>query len=166
MLSMNGYHLGIMSLTDHKIGQDFIIRIAKADDVPAVVAMDEAVTGLAKPDYWQDIFDRYGGRRRGRYFLVADHEGTMVGFIIGEVRAWEFGSPPCGWVFTLSVDDKLRLGGIGTALFQAVCDAFRKYGVTKVRTTVARDNDLVMSFFRSQGMMASSFLQLEIDVAS
>lgn len=166
MLSMNGNSLGIMTRYDTKPAHDFVIRMAKTEDLPAVVAMDESVTGLSKPDYWQDIFDRYGGRRRGRYFLVADHNGSMVGFIIGEVRAWEFGSPPCGWVFTLSVDDKLRLGGIGSALFEAVCDAFRKFGVTKVRTTVARDNDLVMSFFRSQGMMASSFLQLEVDLAS
>ena len=40
----------------------------------------------------------------------------VLGFIIGEIRAWEFGSTPCGWVFALSVEPKVRLAGVGSAL--------------------------------------------------
>jgi len=36
--------------------------------------------------------------------------------------------------------------------------------VNKVRTLLARDNHLVMSFFRSQGMMAAPFIALERDL--
>ena len=49
-------------------------------------------------------------------FLVAEAEGRVVGFVIGEVRDWEFGSPPCGWVFAIDVDPTVRQRGIGAAL--------------------------------------------------
>ena len=143
-------------------GAGLRIRPALAADVPSVIALDEEVTGLAKRTYWKETFARYGARRRlPRFFLVAEHRGRIEGFIIGEVRAWEFGEPPCGWIFALQVRPKTRLKGIGTHLFKTLCDAFRHAGVEKVRTMMARDNHLVLSFFRSQGMMAGPFIELE-----
>lgn len=145
----------------------FTIRTVTGDDMPAVAALDERISGIAKPDYWHDVFDRYGGRRKGRFFLLAeDASHKLLGYIMGEVRAWEFDSPPCGWIFGINVDPNGRQTGVGTALFQAICDGFRKVGIHTVRTTVSRKNELVMSFFRSQGMMASHFIQLETELES
>jgi GNAT superfamily N-acetyltransferase len=135
--------------------------------MPHVVALDARVTGLAKPDYWNDMFARYGDRRpHERFFLVAqpaepNGDTPVLGFIIGEVRAWEFGSAPCGWVFALSVDPGVRLRGIGQTLFHALAAEFSKAGVGRMRTMVARDNRLHLLFFRSEGMMAGPYIQLE-----
>jgi ribosomal protein S18 acetylase RimI-like enzyme len=138
------------------------IRPALASDVPPVIALDEEVTGLAKSDYWQDMFERYGtSRRDGRFFLVAERQNRIEGFVIGETRAWEFGSPPCGWIFAIQVRPKTRLKGVGTQLFNTICDRFRQTGVVNVRTMLARDNTTILSFFRSQGMMAGPFIELE-----
>lgn len=146
------------------------IRDAEAADIAAIVALDERVTGLAKPDYWQDIFARYGQRRsKDGFFLVADlrdrgAEAGILGFIIGDVRAWEFGSAPCGWIIALSVQPEVRLHGVGEALFEAISAEFRTAGVSKMRTMVARDNRLHLIFFRSEGMMAGPYIQLERDI--
>ena len=138
------------------------IRPAINSDLSGLIALDEEVTGLAKRKYWKETFARYGVRRRSpQYLLVAVDHGRIEGFIVGEVRAWEFGEPPCGWIFTVQVRPKTRLKGIGTQLFETLCDAFRRAGVEKVRTMTARDNHLVLSFFRSQGMMAGPFIELE-----
>jgi ribosomal protein S18 acetylase RimI-like enzyme len=155
----------------------FAVRLAKAVDLPQVIALDAENTGLAKPEYWEDLFDRYNNRsaeddddiqlksaKRHRFFLVATDGDTVLGFIIGEVRAWEFGSPPCGWIFAIGVRNDIRQGGVGHTLFEAINDRFRRAGVTKVRTALARHDNLVMSFFRSQGMMAGPFIQLEKDL--
>jgi ribosomal protein S18 acetylase RimI-like enzyme len=144
-----------------------IVRRVRPADIRHVIALDERVTGLGKSDYWQDIFERYGRRRQSeRHFLVAeaqikDDRIPILGFIIGEVRAWEFGSAPCGWVFALSVEPKARQHGVGDALFGAISTEFKKAGVTKMRTMVARDNRLHMLFFRGEGMMAGPYVQLE-----
>jgi len=146
------------------------IRRARAEDVPLVSALDAEVTGLAKPDYWRDVFERYGERRLDeRFFLIAeivgqDRRDPILGFIVGEVRAWEFGSQPCGWVFGFSVEPEARLKGVGTHLFEAIAAEFKNAGVDKMRTMVARNNHLHMTFFRSEGMMAGPYIQLEKDL--
>lgn len=141
------------------------VRPVEVRDLDAVIALDAAVTGLAKPDYWYELFHRYGARgRQQRFFLVAEAAGEIEGFVIGEVRDWEFGSPPCGWVFGINVRPDTRLGGVGTRLLDGIVQAFRRAGVTKVRTLLARDNNLVLSFFRSQGMTAAPFIPLELDL--
>jgi ribosomal protein S18 acetylase RimI-like enzyme len=167
------------------------IREAEPVDVEAVGALDARITGLSKPDYWRKAYTRYG-TRPDRFFLVAerdspdredsdrdgpdrdgpnrdvpdrdgpDRDGQVIGFIIGEVRAWEFGSPPCGWVFALGVDPANREGGIGSQLFAALIARMKASGVSTVRTMLARDDALNMAFFRSQGMMGGSFIQLEM----
>jgi GNAT superfamily N-acetyltransferase len=143
------------------------IRPAVAADVPAVIALDEEVTVLAKPAYWHDMFERYGARgRRARFFLVAERLDRLEGFVIGETRAWEFGSPPCGWIFAIQVRPDGRLKGVGTRLFNAICDCFRDTGVVNVRTMLALDNITILSFFRSQGMMAGPFIELETTLES
>jgi GNAT superfamily N-acetyltransferase len=125
------------------------------------------VTGLEKRDYWRLIYRRYADSGHlGRHFLVADLGGRVVGFIIGEVRDWEFGSPPCGWVFAIDVKPDARQSGIGAQLLEAICADFRRAGVSKVRTMLGSDNTLILSFFRSQGMMAGPFIPLEMDLGS
>ncbi len=141
---------------------NFVIRGALAADVPAISGLDERITGIGKPDYWRETFARYGERPDG-FFLVAEGDGRgLAGFIIGEVRAWEFGSPPSGWVFALGVDPAVRLRKIGSRMFDAICARLAKAGVDTVRTMLARDDNLNMAFFRSQGMMGGPFIQLEM----
>ncbi|MBU6484781.1 MAG: GNAT family N-acetyltransferase [Betaproteobacteria bacterium] len=141
------------------------VRPARRGDLDRVIAIDAAVTGLPKRSYWLSIYRRYSGAGRvGRYFLVADSGGEVRGFIIGDVRDWEFGSPPCGWVFAIDVEPRFRVAGIGTRLLTAICANFRRAGVFKVRTILAHDNTLILSFFRSQGMMAAPFIPLEMDL--
>jgi len=140
-----------------------VVRPAALDDVPDVIRIDAGNTGLPKPEFWRTQFERFGGRPQ-RYFLVAEDDGEVIAFILGEVRAWEFGSPPCGWIFAIGVDSETRMGGLGTRLFDAIMERFRGDGVDTVRTMVQVQDQLLMSFFRSQGMMARPSIQLEIPV--
>lgn len=129
-----------------------------------MIEIDALITGLRKPAYWAGILRRYGGRGHARFFLVFESEKQVQGYVVGEVRDWEFGSPPCGWVFGIGVRPQARLAGIGAQLLEALCERFRASGVDKVRTLLARDNALVLAFFRSQGMMAAPFISLERDL--
>lgn len=148
-------------------GASMRIRRAEADHLQHIIDLDARVTGQTKPDYWQDIFERYAKRRTDqRFFLVAEKDGFdgILGLAAGEVRGWEFGSQPCGWIFAVSVDPDHRQQGIGESLFQSMCDEFRNAGMTTVRTMVRRSSPLHMSFFRSEGMMAGPFTQLEMSL--
>jgi hypothetical protein len=46
-------------------------------------------------------------------------------------------------------------------LFEAAVERFRSAGLRKARTMLAHSDLLNLRFFRSQGMMAGPFMQLE-----
>jgi ribosomal protein S18 acetylase RimI-like enzyme len=138
-----------------------VVRPARRTDLGAVVTLDAEATRLRKTAYWRERFSWYAGDHRDRFFLVADRTGEVVGFILGDVRVWEFGAPAAGWIFGINVKRGTRQKGVGTLLFDAICARFGKAGVKVVRTMPAMDAKLVLSFFRSQGLMAGPFIVLE-----
>jgi len=158
----------IMSET-HK---GFRIRRARIEDLEAIIALDEKVSGVSKPDYWLDLRESYLLRRKeDLFFFVAESDpsgsdggGEILGVVIGEIRAWEFGSSPCGWVFAIAVNPDARLAGLGEALLGRITEGFKKAGVAKLRTMVRHRNNLMLSFFRSEGLAAGPYLQLEKDL--
>jgi ribosomal protein S18 acetylase RimI-like enzyme len=138
------------------------IRNAIASDLDAVITLDQWAPQEEKPDYWSSVFDHYVRRDKSdRLFLVAESGSRVVGFIIGEVRAWEFGSPPCGWVFALAVSPECRQTGIGQQMFEEISNRLKQAGVTTVRTMVDRDDKLTLSFFRGLGLCTGKYLELE-----
>jgi len=140
------------------------VRVAAETDLPAIMNFDERSNKDANPRYWQEMFARYCDDKNKQLFLVCETGNEIVGFIIGEVRDWEFGSDPCGWVFALGVRLDVRLGGVATRLYNELCQFFKNAGVTTVRTMLARQDIDSLSFFRSQGMMAGPYVQLEKDL--
>jgi len=147
-----------------KAEESTLIRDAVHDDLTEIIKLDAQNTGIEKDDYWQAAFDRFGNGEPG-FFLVAETEYHFCGYILGEVRAWEFGSPPCGWIFALGVGNEAREMGVGSKLFDCICLHFKNVGIEKVRTMLALSDHLNMSFFRSQGMRGGPFIQLEKNVS-
>lgn len=137
------------------------VRDLRADDFAAVVAIDAAHTGTAKPAYWRRIFDDYIGASRETIGLAVDGDGGLVGYLFGEARAVEFGSEPCGWIFAVGVVEPAMRVGVATALLDAALARFRAQGMTSVRTMVRRNDVPVLSFFRARGFVGGSFVQLE-----
>jgi ribosomal protein S18 acetylase RimI-like enzyme len=136
------------------------IRSVQPSDLAAISALDARLTGSAKPEYWQEML------APNRHFLVAETDkGVLAGFIAGEIRAWEFGQPPAGWVFAIQIEPRLRQKGVGTELFEALVARFKEKGVTRIRTLVDRKDHLILSFFRAQGMVAGPSLQLDKDLS-
>lgn len=138
------------------------IRNAIPSDLEVVISLDELDTKDEKPAYWSSVFDHYVNRdKKDRLFLVAESNNKVVGFIIGEVRAWEFGSPPCGWVFALSVASSAREMGVGRRMFDELSSRLKQSGVSMVRTMVDIDNKLTLSFFRGLGLRTGRYIELE-----
>ena len=130
-------------------------------DLPAIIEIDQKITGIAKPELWKRLVAVEDGRST-RSFLVARMNGQVVGYVAGEVRGWEFGTPPSGWLITIGVRPDYRLGKVGSALFEALQARFRAQGVHTFRTMLHIDDHLLMSFFRAQGLTAGPFLELEM----
>ena len=143
-----------------KASAPFVIRHGVPDDIPEILELDRQASGQDKPAYWGSLFAT-GRCEEPQVTLVAERDGRVVGFTVGTIRAWEFGSEPCGWIFAVAVRPESREDGIATSLFEAMCSHFRRAGVKTLRTMIHRDEHLLLAFFRSQGMMAGPFIQLE-----
>ncbi len=150
---------------DGEMKEPVSIRNAIPSDLETIIALDEVGPEDEKPAYWRGIFDHYvKGGKKDRIFLVAEIGKEVVGFISGEVRAWEFGSPPCGWVFALAVSPKTRGIGIAQRMFEEICKRLKQGRVTTVRTMVDRSNKATLSFFRSQGLRSGRYIELEKEI--
>jgi ribosomal protein S18 acetylase RimI-like enzyme len=131
-----------------------------------VVRIDGLHSGEAKPGYWKDVFERFldtrdDGKRVG---LAAEDGENTIGYLLGEVRAFEFGSPPCGWIFGVGVDPGHLREGVAGRLLDEAKRRFRAAGVTTVRTMVRRADVPVLSFFRAHDFVGGSFAQLETEI--
>jgi len=135
------------------------VRDLVPEDLPDVIRIDAAHSGSEKRDYWASVLRDFRGPQRIR--LAAETGGRVVGHLLGEVRAFEFGSEPCGWVFAVGVDPGHLRQGVAATLLGAACRRFRKAGARRVRTMVRRDDVAMLSFFRAAGMVGGPFVQLE-----
>jgi predicted N-acetyltransferase YhbS len=152
----------ITAMSNKNIAID--IRPANSADEAAIVALDTEITGTEKAAYWADILKRFAGpdHRSDRYFLVAcAANDELIGFIVGEVRAWEFGSPPCGWVLAMGVSPQQRERGVGALLLDSLCARLKNAGVTTIRTMVLGSDKVNLSFFRGEGLAAGPYIELE-----
>ncbi|MBT7950074.1 MAG: GNAT family N-acetyltransferase [Gammaproteobacteria bacterium] len=146
------------------VNSEILIRDAIFDDLEAIGNIDAQISGARKPDYWNETFEFYSTHKENDFFFVAMNGDEVVGFIVGEIRAWEFGSSPCGWVFAIGIKVDQRLHKVGTSLLETLCERFKQAGVEKVRTMVNRADREIMAFFRSQGLMAGPYQELEKDL--
>jgi ribosomal protein S18 acetylase RimI-like enzyme len=131
-----------------------------------VIRIDAVHSGERKPDYWSGVFEDFLGPGPGppRVGLAAVEGARLVGYLLGEVRAFEYGSEPCGWVVAAGVDPRDARTGVASALLAEACDRFRRAGVSRVRAMVRRNDVDVLSFFRANAFVGGSFVQLERDL--
>lgn len=145
---------------------DFTIRKINKDDCNAIIAIDAIHSGEEKQAYWLSRLKPFiDGTPKKRFILgyVAVAKGDVIGYILAEGRAWEFGSPLCGWIFAIGVNPDCGRHGVGLALCREVCLKFKSKGINTVRTMVRKDNIDVLSFFRASGFKAGPFMELELD---
>lgn len=143
---------------------DIRIRSLARRDLADVVRLDAIHTGAAQRPYWTRLFREFLGPRHGtqKVAVAAEVDGAFAGFLLADVRAFEFGSEPCGWILEVGVDPaRLRLG-IASLLLQEAVARLRRTGVSTIRTMVRRTNVPVLTFFRTNGFAGGPYVQLEL----
>jgi ribosomal protein S18 acetylase RimI-like enzyme len=131
-------------------------------DIGSVVRIDERITGRYRPDFWEQRI-MYYLRRDPESSQVVEIDGQVVGFMLGDVRAGEFGlEEPSGWIERFGIDPDHRGRDLGKQLFDAMRDHFRASGATTVRTLVDSKDDGVTGFLKAVGFAPSPLQALEI----
>ncbi len=126
------------------------VRLMKHDDFNAVVRIDERVSRVSRSEYYEQKFERLF--KSGEYLptsLVAlNTDGTVVGFIMGELYIGEFGiSREGASVDTVGVDPDFQGKGIGELLMNEFVDHLGQLGVPKINTLVDKNATPMMRYF-------------------
>src|SRR6267378_1471174 len=105
-------------------------------DIGAIVRIDERIGGAYRPDFWEQRVGYYLRRDPGAS-QVALVDGKVVGFMLGDLRAGEFGlEEPSGWIERFGIDPDFRGRDLGRRMFESIVSHFRAEGAVTVRTLV------------------------------
>lgn len=140
------------------------IRLLSRRDLAGVVRIDAIHTGAEQRAYWNRLFREFlaPAPERTRVALAAERDGELAGFLFADVRAFEFGSEPCGWILEVGVEPRAARLGLASALLREAIARLRASGVTTVRTMVRRTNVPMLTFFRTNGFAGGPYVQLEL----
>jgi ribosomal protein S18 acetylase RimI-like enzyme len=138
------------------------IRPLSELDISRIVAIDERLTGIYRPDVWERRVGYYI-RRDSDACPVAEVDGKVVGFMFADVRGGEFGlEETSGWVERFGVDPDYQGRSIGRRLFETVVTHLRERGATVLRTIVDQKDEDLSSFLRAVGFRNSPLTALEL----
>jgi len=142
------------------------IRPLTIQDLDAIVEIDRKVLGTSRPEYWRLKLE-LPNTRYPLSCLVAEHRGSVIGFIVGEVSGWEFGVPDTiGWISTIGVDPAYQNRGVARALSQTFILNLKKIGVSVVYTLVNWNDWDLLKFFRAMGFTrGGEMINLELKLA-
>ena len=140
------------------------IRLMQVDDFDAVVAIDAKVFQSSRPAYYNLKFEKLF--RSSDYLptsLVAeDAEGTVVGFVMGELYMGEYGIfQEEARLDSIGVDPDCQHQGIGERLINEFMEHLGQIGVRKVNTLVDWNDSTLIRFFSANRFSPSRTINLE-----
>ena len=138
------------------------VRQLTEADVPAIERIEKAITRSARTGPLGKQVREQLKRGYAEACLAAEVDGTFAGFIIGDVRPWEFGEDrDVGWLKTVGVDPAFQGHGVGKALGDALLKHFKDRGVALVRTLVEWHAGDMIAYLKSIGFDRSDLIPLE-----
>ncbi len=139
------------------------IRLMKAEDFDAIVRIDEKVLKTRRPEYYKMKFEKLvQSKDYVPTSLVAEAEGTVVGFVMGELYIGEYGiSEDRATLDTIGVDPDFQRKGIGHILIREFMDHLKRLGIQKVNTLVDWYDGNLMKFFGANRFSPSLTINLE-----
>lgn len=125
------------------------VRALSLRDVDRILEIDATVTKTpvksGDNDLWRLIAET-------TTCFGAEEEGRLVGFVLADIRPWEFGRRAhVGWIIALGVDPKAQGKGVGRMLGEKVLDQLHRLGVTRIQTLVDPDTASLEPYFKGIG---------------
>lgn len=141
-------------------------RIMKESDMDAIVKIDRKITGENRTDYYEMKISQHLDEKHNIIIsLVAEHEGKVVGFIMGGVYKGEFGIPDTtAYLDTLGIEPAHQKSGLGYAMMHRFLDNLRTANIQKLSTFVNWNDWALLKFFNKTGFKPANTLNLQLEL--
>jgi ribosomal-protein-alanine N-acetyltransferase len=139
---------------------DYGIRQCKAEDVPTVIDINMRTL----PEHYSDYFYHEILAEFPETFLVAERDGTVVGYIMcrmeyGFSQLKRLGLARKGHVVSVAVLEEHRQKGIGTKLMQLAQDEMRKKSANESYLEVRVSNKNAVQLYEELGYKVTGKLE-------
>lgn len=136
------------------------IRRMTPEDLPQVLRIDTTLVGKQRVVTWQEKVETLWFVERPVLNFVAEIGDKVVGFILGDVRGAEYGTPMCGWIDVIGVHTAWQRKGIGKRLIEAFCQWCQSNQV-RTRIIIRHDDKRLHSFLASAGFKRGELVDFE-----
>lgn len=127
------------------------IRSFREEDLEGIIRIER----LSFKDPWPRTFFTYISRKAPDLFLVAEEEGAVLGYVIGEVREVMLSGLPhrlkMGHIVNIAVAPERRRSGIGSMLMLEIERRFMERKATRSTLEVRESNSSARSFYKNLG---------------
>jgi len=148
--------------SDDRESPRILCRDLAPEHFDAVVRIDAATTGKARPDYFRRKFDEVLEESAIEVSLVAQNDGFVVAFAMARVDFGDFGRVGAvAALDTIGVSRDFAGQGFGTALLAQMVDNLSALRVERVETEVARDAFGLLGFLYRAGFEPSPRLSFQ-----
>lgn len=139
------------------------IRVLRNEDLDACVRIDKMVSGQERREYYQrKLAGIVGNSHNINASLVAELDGRVVGFMMGDIYFGEYGIPEnTGTIDTLGVHPDYQNRGVASDLIEQFLDNMKVAGVKRVYTLVNWDDFGLEKFFNRHKFAPSKRINLE-----
>ncbi len=144
---------------------DITVRNMTVRDIDEVLRIDEKITGKPHAAYYETKAASYISRGPD-YCLVAEHRDRVVGFVLGDVRGWEFAAELSGWLEVIGVDPEYHGRGVSRALMNELSARFKRAGVRIVNTMVNWNDGDLIDYFSANGFERGEYVNLVKNLAA
>jgi ribosomal protein S18 acetylase RimI-like enzyme len=141
------------------------VRQMVREDLDFIVEIDTRVLGESRREYWLNKIIKQAENRPPYASLVAEIDGKVAGFILGEVSGWEFKVPNnIGWIDTIGIDPDYQYRGIAKVLAVGLIENLQKYSVNTIYTLVNWNDWDLLQFFHAMGFSRGDMINLVLKV--
>lgn len=127
------------------------VRPFREEDLEEVIRIER----LSFKDPWPWTFFSYMWRKAPDLFLVAEEEGAVLGYVIGELREVMLSGLPhrlkMGHIVNIAVSPERRRRGIGSMLMEEIERRFLERRAERSTLEVRESNIQARSFYKHLG---------------
>lgn len=140
------------------------VRLLEERDLEAIVRID-ASAGRTRREYYRDRVSAAVKQSRIRTSLVAEVDGSVVGFLMATTYYGEFGiAEPTAVVDSIGVHVEFRGKKVGAAMMRQFMMNVKALNVRQVRTDVAWNDTELIHFFDKNGFVPGGRIVLERNI--